>query len=289
MVEFPHLNLKPPTTFEEQIAVLKSRGLIIDSEMMALKLLERISYYRMSAYFLTEQVDGRFIEGTTFEKIIRIYEFDSKLRNLLLGIIEPIEIAFRTQIAYLIAHKYGNVGHLESSHFKRHDIFINALNKEFSRSSERFIEYHFANYHAEIPVWVSLEIVSLSVLSRFFSNMQQEDQAEIADCYYGVSAVYIRSWLKCMNDTRNICAHHGRIYNRHLPSKPKLFKSLLRENIEMYLLFSHLIAYKSLYLDKTDWDSKMIHLSALLEEYSSSIDLKYIGFPGNWHTFLFND
>ena len=44
---------KPALTFEEQIALLKSRGLVIDDEQRATRHLSNVSYYRMSAYMLS--------------------------------------------------------------------------------------------------------------------------------------------------------------------------------------------------------------------------------------------
>jgi len=37
--------IKKPTTFEEQIELLKSRGLIVDDEEKAFYILQRINYY----------------------------------------------------------------------------------------------------------------------------------------------------------------------------------------------------------------------------------------------------
>ena len=43
---------KTPLSFEDQIALLKSRGLQIDDEPKAISYLKEISYYRLSAYYL---------------------------------------------------------------------------------------------------------------------------------------------------------------------------------------------------------------------------------------------
>jgi len=60
--------LKPPKSFEEQIDLLISRGLVVDDREEAISLLKRIYYYRLSAYTLTlKTFHERFIEGTTFQ------------------------------------------------------------------------------------------------------------------------------------------------------------------------------------------------------------------------------
>lgn len=90
--------VKPPTTFKQQTEILKKRGLIIKDERYALKVLQRINCYRLSAYCLSLKNGDKFCEGVSFEHITELYEFDRKLRHLLPGIIEFVEIAFRMSV-----------------------------------------------------------------------------------------------------------------------------------------------------------------------------------------------
>ena len=109
--------MKKPTTFEEQLSLLKSRGLIIDNEDKCIEILRSTNYYRLSAYLLPfKQSDDTFFSDTTFEKVYRIYEFDRKLRALLFSVIEEIELFLRTQLAYHSAHTYGALGYLDEKH-----------------------------------------------------------------------------------------------------------------------------------------------------------------------------
>lgn len=43
---------KPPLTYQQQVELLKSRGLLFADEARAKRHLANISYYRMSAYML---------------------------------------------------------------------------------------------------------------------------------------------------------------------------------------------------------------------------------------------
>ena len=106
---------KPALTFEEQIALLKSRGLVIDDEQRAIRHLSNVSYYRMSAYMLyfkkldaAGNVLDEFEEGTTWDNVYDLYKFDRKLRLLIFDAIERIEIALRTQVIYQLSHMYGS-------------------------------------------------------------------------------------------------------------------------------------------------------------------------------------
>nr|VFK58713.1 MAG: Abi-like protein [Candidatus Kentron sp. TUN] len=94
---------KPPKTFEEQMDLLESRGMIISDRSAAHHHLSHLNYYRLTAYWLPFQentVTHRFKQETLFDDIINLYMFDKKLRLLLLNAVERIEISVRTQWAY---------------------------------------------------------------------------------------------------------------------------------------------------------------------------------------------
>jgi abortive infection bacteriophage resistance protein len=124
---------KPPLTYIEQLDLLRSRGLHVENKESAIKYLRQISYYRLSAYFLPFKRSGKFHTGTTIENVLKLYFFDQKLRLLVLSAIEPIEIAFRTQVIYHLSHKYGIFGYLESTNFSNrfnHEKWLNKINTD---------------------------------------------------------------------------------------------------------------------------------------------------------------
>ncbi len=69
---------KPPLTYGEQVALLKSRGLRITDEKRIEEQLANISYYRLSAYmrpFKEKKEDGIsdiFREGISWENIWKL-------------------------------------------------------------------------------------------------------------------------------------------------------------------------------------------------------------------------
>jgi abortive infection bacteriophage resistance protein len=78
-------------------------------------------------------------------------------RYLIMEMTEKLEIAFRTQISYDIAHTYGVLGHLEAAHFEYegyHETFLVELDMEVRRSQEILIKHHNKKYSGSIPVWV---------------------------------------------------------------------------------------------------------------------------------------
>ena len=88
------IRIKTPTTFEEQVDILISRNLMVEDREKAIEVLSRINYYRLSAYMLTFKTNDEFEDGITFNEIYILYEFDKRLRNMIMGVLETIEITF---------------------------------------------------------------------------------------------------------------------------------------------------------------------------------------------------
>ena len=85
---------KPPLTFEQQLDLLAARGLEINDRDQAPHALERINYYRLSAYWYpVKNNDDTFNPGARFDVAVKLYEFDRHLRLQMMDAIERVEIA----------------------------------------------------------------------------------------------------------------------------------------------------------------------------------------------------
>lgn len=282
--------IKKPTTFQEQVNILKNKGLQIEEEHQAIEILNRINYYRLSAYTLTYKVDKKFLEGVSFDDVYNLYEFDKRLRNMIMGVLETIEVAFRIHIAYLIAHKYGATGYMDVANFingRIHEELMQKISFEIDRSNEVFVEHYKSKYNGVFPVWVAIEVVSFGLLSKIYSNLKNEDKSEIATSYYKIPYKYIRSWLHTLSTLRNICAHYGRIYNRQLTIKPMLYKRDVKKGIENDKMFAAIFIMGKLIKDKAEWRTFVTNLKALVEEYDK-VDIRLMGFPDDWEQLLRN-
>jgi abortive infection bacteriophage resistance protein len=287
-------SIKKPTTFKEQVELYRKRKLQVEDSELAESFLKRVNYYRLSAYRLTlkdSNPDNKenYKVGSTFEQLTSIYTFDKKMRHILIDVLESIEIAFRTHIAYLIAHKYEPLGYKDSSNFKVkkfHNDFLEELDKVINRSkkSEIFIGHYQKNYNGQFPIWVATEIMSFGMLSKLYKNLKINDKAAIAKEYYGLSYTYVESWLETLTYVRNVCAHYGRLYNKTIVFKPRLFKAESKL-IDKSKLFAAIYVTIRL-LPEADARRLVVNLEALIEEYKDCIEFKYIGFPNNWNTTL---
>lgn len=100
--------------------MLKQRGLVFTDEAQALHLLRNISYYRLSGYWyplLADKQNHLFKPGSTFDAAYNIYKFDSELRKLIITKLEKIEVAVRTQTAYILSSQWDGYCFADTSHF----------------------------------------------------------------------------------------------------------------------------------------------------------------------------
>ena len=273
--------VKKETTIEEQCRILESRGCIIGDKNFCETVLSQVNYYRLTAYFLPfRDKQGNYKPGTTFETIYRIYEFDRKLRNIIFGAIEKIEIAFRAKLAHFHAMRYGPLGYLDPSNFnERHDVekFQRNIDREIENNQNvPFIKHHIDNYEGQFPIWVISEIFTFGMLSFFYNDLQTQDKKELMGQQYRK----VCGWLRCCTDLRNICAHYGRLYYRVFPASPA---GLGLDEKEKTKLWGSVLALKMLYPDKDNWNCEVVPaLEALFEQYSDAICLRHIAFPSNW-------
>lgn len=103
------MELKPALTIDEQIKVLRARGLIIDNINESRSFLQVNQYYRLNIYFHKfMDLDNHFKKQINFRQIMCCYLNDRWLRNKILLLLEEIEIKSKTQIAYYLGIKYGS-------------------------------------------------------------------------------------------------------------------------------------------------------------------------------------
>jgi len=127
---------KPPLSVDDQIALLRARGMKVEDLARASRVLQHINYYRLRAYWLPfEETSAlhlgegihQFRPGTDFDQVVSVYVFDRKLRILLLEAIERVEIAIRTHWSQVLAESHGAHAYLDQSLFQKPHIYQSCM------------------------------------------------------------------------------------------------------------------------------------------------------------------
>ena len=289
---------KPPKTIPEQVQLLRSRQMDGDEARMERKL-TMVNYYRLSGYWLPfKKSEGTFADKADFETIWRRYCFDRKLRLALLDAIERVEVAVRARVAYVHAHRYGTFAYLRDAENSLPSFsatergeFRSAVHAQTEQSREQFVTHFRSQYPAEngeLPVWMGAEVISFGVLCRFYSGMARHDRKAVSDAF-GLNELTFGSWIKSLNATRNICAHHGRLFNRKLGMKPTFpanprkhpqWQQVKPGKDRLFGTLTMLTYLLSQIAPNSEWRHRIV---ALLNEYPE-ISEQEMGFVTNWKT-----
>lgn len=309
---------KRPIDISEQIEKLQNRGPLFEDQDQADQYLHNISYYRLRAYTYPFQRNGadanhEFIRNDIhFKDIIDLYCFDRRLRSLLFNAIEKIEVAFRTRIAlaYSVDENDG-FWFLNHRLYYQHDRYISLtrneiidgkpiageLMKEVQRSNEDFITHYFERYGEPQfpPAWMTLEVVSMGILSKLFSALDKNNPSSKTICRdLGLHKVDIlKNWMHALSSLRNTCAHHSRIWNRrftiglsfpHRTSFPFLSRAEI-SNIRDNKLFAYLSVILYLLQIISPQSSFKQNLINLLENAPKLVVMREMGFPEDWRQY----
>ena len=214
-------------SIDDQLALLADRGLVIDNKDQAKQFLSHIGYYRLSGYCLAfEKRRHEFIAGTTSTAIKDSYLFDVKLRDAVTDALEVIEVDARSNIAHIFTSNTSAFGHLDANNFKprfRHDDWLTSLQEEAERSKEKFVIHYQGKYNGfpDLPYWMATEIASFGSVSKMYAGLKPGLQKPIAS-RYNMQQQDFDSALHHLCYIRNICAHHGRLWDREWAIQPRL-------------------------------------------------------------------
>ncbi|MCD8299424.1 MAG: Abi family protein [Opitutae bacterium] len=229
--------LKPFKTIEDQARLIISRGCAADEKDLQEKL-AHANYYRLSGYLymfrefdpLTKQRTNRFVAGTNFQTVWRIYCSDRQFRLVLLDAIERIEISLRTKIAYEWAKskKVGQVSNPQKHpscyrkafyNQRKSAKFLGGVQISYERSTDDCANHHKNDLGIrkaeDLPVWVFIELTTFSNLfSLLRLGLPKKLSEKIArDFGFADNNKFIAA-LSVLREARNVCAHHARAWNR---------------------------------------------------------------------------
>lgn len=270
-----------------------------------------------------------FIAGTKLSEAVSFYEFDHELRTLLNEALSTVEISFR----FFIGHRLGradafahrspemlnSVREVGPGVFARawgavtrrgpgvlleptraYEDWLAEYDRHEKRARDGFV-LHFRNkYGPHLPIWVATEVMSFGVMSNLYSLMPQADQEILASRFQ----IYapdgrgdrgaLANWLNNLRHVRNVCAHHGRLWNRTFdvlidaPGQArkveKGYLSCLAEGRVNNKLYGVLIVLRHLLLSIDPERADVLDIVKLIDSKSRAMgfNLRQLGFPDDW-------
>ena len=296
----PRTYQKPSLTIRQQIAHLRAKGLHIGDEAKAEFWLHNVSYYRLSAYWLYfEHQKGlrgpRFRADTSFDDETALYDFDRILRRIVMRGTEHVEVALRGSWAYQLGQLGDGHSYLQPALYRDVSEFRSSrckLQRAVQRSSETYIDHYRRNYAAPKlpPVWMVAEMMSFGQISRWYSNLADRGLRNLIAAPLALPETVLVPLIRHVTDMRNICAHHGRLWNRGFLQPPKLAQNPpdLMQSLDRAATQAPAKLYNGLTMvahivrtvaPESTWSADLVrHLDTHPEN-----DLPAMGFPADWH------
>ncbi len=240
---------KSATTIDQQLDLLKSRGLTVKDADKAREILLDIGYYRLGFYLFPFEKSypelrnrtHEYVEGASFEDAVNLYYFDFDLRLLLMRYLNRIEIAFRTSLIYNLSNKYNTnpvwfvspvvVNRPYAREFER-----KVYTSDFKRNP--VIHRHHQNNPNDrfAPAWKTLEFMTFGAVMKLYEQLKERDDKIFVAHEFGIrQVVTFESYMHTIRQVRNACAHGLLLYDLRLPQAirrgPAAYNSSERNNI----------------------------------------------------------
>ena len=295
---------------EEQIEILKYKGMTINDEEYTKKILLRENYFFISGYrypFMRSNVDKHFLEGVTFEEMYSLFLFDRAIRNVFFKYLLVIENNLKSIFSYQLSKKYGykEKYYLRAKNFtsdKSRQKQVNDLIKKMKRQiringSQHTATAHYMSNYGYVPLWILVKVLSFGIVGELFSIMKYDDQVNICKIY-NIPFDEFSNYLPILSNYRNLCAHEDILYENRTQKKIKgtKFHELLgieKNEDDEYKngtndLFALLIIMKRM-LSYNEFKDMCLELEKRIENleynlHSIKIDkiLDRMGFPSNY-------
>jgi len=210
---------------EEQIQILKDKGLIINDVTYAKEILLRENYFFIMGYrhlFLKHDTSRKFKDGTTFEEIYSLFVFDRMLRNIIFKNILIVENNYKSIFSYTLSMNYGykEKNYLDVKNFDNDKSKVRQINDLIRKVKRQFrvngMQHGATNHYIEnygyIPLWIGIKVISFGLISEMFSILKREDQEKIVSVYK-LEPEEMEIYLPILANYRNLCAHEDIVFD----------------------------------------------------------------------------
>ena len=290
--------MKEHKTFNQQLTILRNRGVVVPTNGKPKRFLEQENYYNVvNGYkdlFLIKDSNNLpvepelYQEGTHFNELKALFLFDRELRILLLKYLLIFENSIKTTVAYEFSKKYPRKNaYLDIANFVDNDPKkvlqqISILTKTIHDKVDRTGAIkHYIEEHGEVPLWVLVNFLTMGNIANFYNILTDRTKNIIAKFYtdkyrtqnkdntFRLSSADLSACLKVANLVRNICAHDERLYNVNLRNV-RISQIANHFGIRRYdnKRFIVVILFLKIVLDKKDFQRLYKALRNLFNQYA---------------------
>lgn len=295
------------SSFDRQIEIICEKIAIRDKDE-AKEALKKIGYFQlMGGYKSLFRIPGtkKYKEGTSFEEIVSLYEFDVELRKLFFRYLLQIERNLRSLMSYYFTETYGAAQkeYLDQKNYditKKNQYTVERLIATLERAANTQ-DYAYINYYREqygdIPLWVLSNVLTFGNLSKMFRVFPQSLKSKVSKNFAPLNPHQMEQFLSVLTKYRNVCAHGERLFTYKtvdaIADTPIHQELAIEKSGNQYKygkqdLFAVVIAFYYL-LPEKDFSCFSQNLLKIIQTVSGQLIhveerelLEKMGFPQNW-------
>ncbi|MCG1615179.1 Abi family protein [Staphylococcus epidermidis] len=309
--------MRPFKTIDEQIQILKDRGLIIEDHVETRSYLIRNNYYNVVNMYskMFQSSENSYIAGTTFKEIKALHIFDTEFKNLFMKYIIIAEKHFKSIFAYYFAKRYHTKPYcyLDTSNYsdgsplklaKTLSYISNKIYHAKKDDNTNAIKHHYYA-HNDVPIWVIVNDITLGDISNIYQLIDNRTRNDIAKEVCEILKTntndntilepsYLDKILKNILRVRNCVAHNNKLLHFNsginLNYMPSLFDGLVQNRrssrqmpFHTFLALQCLLPIEDYAIFHNSILKRANNMSKKLDaDLTNKILLAY-GFPENWH------
>ena len=296
-------------TINEQVEILKNKGLIIEDEISVKETLLRENYFFIMGYrhvFMTSPKERKFIPGTTFDEVYSLFTFDRNFRNIIFKNVLVIENQLKSVISYQLSKKYGykekdylNPKNFTQDHNKVRRVrdLIDKMKRQIRiNDTTHNATIHYMNNYGYIPLWVLVKVLSFGIVCELYTILKKEDQIEIAEVFNTTPQV-LEDILIILSNYRNLCAHEDIVFEHktervipdtkyhNLMNIPQMDGEYIYGKNDLFaviIIFKILLKNKEFRLMMKEIEYEIELLDGRIDSVSINKILDRMGFPQNY-------
>lgn len=235
---------KPFKTIDEQIEILRGRGMIVDDSARNVLLAENY-YCVVNGYkdmFIDEQASSaspeeRYEKGTKFDDLHALFLFDRALREKTFHYLIKAEAIVKSVSVYTFCEEHPEPdSFLNKSHYTSKDDYMLGAEshgddldglvrmleyKAYKKKECRNSISYYRSKHGKVPLWVLSNDMTFGNTSYFFNLLPRKMQNKVCKRVVDLRAEddkllltphKMRLALRTLVDFRNKCAHDERLF-----------------------------------------------------------------------------
>ncbi len=255
--------MKPFTTIDEQVKILKDRKLKFINEEAAKINLISYGYYEIvngyKDYLLLSTDPDEFKDGATFEHLFSLYTMDKDLQSAVVNATLEYELMLKATMSYVIGETYTSDQnkYLVAKNYKTGKIHTKYDGSKYSDLDSAFIKFnhiinddiepfkHYREVHSNTPPWILFKGATIGNMMHFYKLQKSEIKDRIISIMFDIPLEIIKldkdnniknlfsDMLSLVFKFRNRAAHSGRIYNYKAEKTTVRYNQLLHDRMNI--------------------------------------------------------